>query len=87
MERLRLTPRRTRWLSDKEKALAVYRLEMDTGVKDEETMTLLNSFKAAVADYRLWMLALIIVTKTTAGAVTQFIPTVVATFGMSKVQT
>lgn len=77
----------TRWLSDREKAIAVYRLEKDTGVKDEETMTLLQSFKAAVADYKLWMLALIIVTKTTAGAVTQFIPTVVATFGMSKVQT
>lgn len=77
----------TRWLSDKEKAIAVYRLERDTGVKDEETMSLLQSFKAAVVDYKLWLLALIIVTKTTAGAVTQFIPTVVATFGMSKVQT
>lgn len=50
-------------------------------------MTLLQSFKAAVVDYKLWLLALIIVTKTTAGAVTQFIPTVVATFKMSKVQT
>jgi hypothetical protein len=67
--------------------MAVYRLEKDTGVKDEETMTLFASFKAAVADYKLWLLALIIITKTTAGAVTQFIPTVVATFGMSRVQT
>lgn len=50
-------------------------------------MTLFQSFKAAIVDYKLWLLALIVVTKTTAGAVTQFIPTVVATFGMSKVQT
>jgi hypothetical protein len=74
-------------LSVEEKAMAVYRLEKDTGVKDEETLTLFGSFKAAVTDYKLWVLALIIITKTTAGAVTQFIPTVVATFGMSKVQT
>jgi hypothetical protein len=67
--------------------MAVWRLEKDTGVKDEETMSLLQSFKMAVVDYKLWLLAIIIVTKTTAGAVTQFIPTVVATFGMSKVNT
>jgi hypothetical protein len=67
--------------------MAVYRLEKDTGIKDEETLSLFGSFKAAVADYKLWLLALIIITKTTAGAVTQFIPTVVATFGMSRVHT
>lgn len=82
-----LTRYSTRWLSAEEKAMAVYRLEKDTGVKDEETLTLLGSFKAAIIDYKLWVLALIIITKTTAGAVTQFIPTVVATFGMSRVVT
>jgi hypothetical protein len=50
-------------------------------------MTLFQSFKTAVVDYKLWLLAMIIVTKTTAGAVTQFIPTVVNTFGMNKVTT
>lgn len=80
-------PATTKWLSDQEKAVAIYRLEKDTGVKDEETMTLFQSFKSAVLDYKLWLLALIIVTKTTAGAVTQFIPTVVATFNFNKVQT
>lgn len=54
----------------------MYRLEKDTGVKDEETMSLFQSFRAAVVDYKLWLLAIIIITKTTAGAVTQFIPTV-----------
>lgn len=71
----------------REKAVAVYRLERDTGVRDEETMSLFKSFKAAAFDYKLYLLAVIIITKTTAGAVTQFIPTVVATFGMSKVNT
>jgi len=77
----------TRWLSDREKAIAVLRLQRDTGVKDEETTTLLKSFGLAAVDYKLWILALVIITKTTAGAVTQFIPTVVNTFGMSKVTT
>ncbi|KAH8078006.1 putative nicotinamide mononucleotide permease [Filobasidium floriforme] len=80
-------PATTRWLSLREKAISVYRLEKDTGVRDEETMSLFQSFRAAATDYKLYLLALIIVTKTTAGAVTQFIPTVVATFGMSKVNT
>lgn len=77
----------TRWLTLREKAISVYRLEKDTGVRDEETMSLFQSFRSAATDYKLYLLALIIVTKTTAGAVTQFIPTVVATFGMSKVNT
>lgn len=80
-------PATTRWLSDKEKAMAVGRLQRDTGVLDEETMTLWQSFVAAATDYKLWILALLIITKTTAGAVTQFIPTVVNTFGMDKVLT
>ncbi|RSH95731.1 hypothetical protein EHS25_000823 [Saitozyma podzolica] len=80
-------PATTKWLNDKEKAIAIYRLEKDTGVKDDDTMTLFQSFKTAVVDYKLWLLAMIIVTKTTAGAVTQFIPTVVNTFGMNKVTT
>lgn len=50
-------------------------------------MSLFQSFRSAATDYKLYILALVIVTKTTAGAVTQFIPTVVATFGMSKVNT
>ncbi|KAI5449816.1 hypothetical protein NCC49_004028 [Naganishia albida] len=80
-------PATTRWLSLREKAISVYRLEKDTGVRDEETMSLFQSFRAAATDYKLYVLALVIITKTTAGAVTQFIPTVVATFGMSKVNT
>lgn len=41
----------------------------------------------AVVDYKVWLLSLIIVTKTSAGAVTSFIPTLVATFKFGKVET
>jgi hypothetical protein len=74
-------------LTSKEKALAVYRLQRDAGEADEEQVGFLKALKLALSDYKLWLLALIQVTKTTAAAVTSFIPTVVHTFGMSKVNT
>lgn len=67
-------PGTTKRLSLREKALAVYRLERDTGIKDDDTLTLFQSFKLAALDPKLYLLALIIITKTTAGAVTQFFP-------------
>jgi hypothetical protein len=84
-----LTISSTRWLSSKEKAVAVYRLQLDsgTGTTDEDDMSFTKSLKLAVTDYKMWMLAFIQTTKTTAGAVTSFIPTVVNTFGFSKVNT
>ncbi len=80
-------PATTKRLSLRERAMAVYRLELDVGEKDEDTLSLLQALKAALLDYRLYLLALIIVTKTTASAITQFVPTVVATFGFNKVLT
>jgi len=76
-------------LTNKEKAVAVYRLQLDagTGTTDEEDMSFGKSLKLAVSDYKMWMLAFIQTTKTTAGAVTSFIPTVVNSFGFSKVNT
>ncbi|KAI5478410.1 putative nicotinamide mononucleotide permease [Pseudohyphozyma bogoriensis] len=80
-------PATTKRLSTREKAMAVYRLEKDVGSKDEDDMTLVQSLKLALKDYRTYMLAIIIITKTTAGAVTQFFPTVVNTFGYNKTMT
>lgn len=80
-------PSTTRWLSSHQKALAVYRLQLDAGESDEEQISFVKSLKLAASDYKLWLLALIQVTKTTAAAVTSFIPTVVNTFGMSKTNT
>lgn len=38
-------------------------------------------------DYKVWLLSLIIITKTSASAVTSFIPTLVATFGLGRAST
>ncbi|WVQ77510.1 hypothetical protein IAR50_007196 [Cryptococcus sp. DSM 104548] len=80
-------PATTKWLSTREKAIAVWRMERDGGSRDEDDEGLLKSFKMALCDHRLYLLAIIIITKTTAGAVTQFFPTVIATFKFSKVIT
>ncbi|OXH06703.1 nicotinamide mononucleotide permease [Cryptococcus neoformans A1-35-8] len=80
-------PATTKWLSTREKAVAVWRMERDGGSRDEDDQGLIHSLKLALCDYRLYLLATVIITKTTAGAVTQFFPTVIATFGFNKVIT
>jgi hypothetical protein len=77
----------TRWLTDQEKLVAVARLQRDTGVTDEETMTLKQSVKSGVKDYKLWLMGLIYALMTTAGGYSAFVPTVVNTFGYSRVKT
>lgn len=62
-------------------------MEKDSGMKDEGQEGAIKSVKMALTDYRLYLLAVIVITKTTAGAVTQFFPTVVQTFKFSKVMT
>ncbi|GAA5910880.1 hypothetical protein JCM8208_006676, partial [Rhodotorula glutinis] len=64
-------PATTKRLSVRERALAVYRMERDAGTKDEDSNSMPHNLKLALKDYRLYMLAIIIITKTTAGAVTQ----------------
>lgn len=64
-------PATTRRLSTREKAMAVYRLERDVGQKDDDDVPLLTSVKMALADYRLYLLALIIITKVRSSDVRQ----------------
>ncbi|KAJ6783314.1 hypothetical protein PWT90_02549 [Aphanocladium album] len=80
-------PSTTKWLSPEERALAMHRLHAHNGSMDEERGPLLEGLKMAALDYKVWLLTLIVILKTTAGAVTQFIPTLVNTFHFSRVQT
>ncbi|ATY59114.1 Major facilitator superfamily transporter [Cordyceps militaris] len=80
-------PSNTAWLTAEERAMAIHRLHAHSGTVDEERGPLLQGLRMAVLDYKLWLLTLIVVLKTSAGAVTQFIPTLVATFHFGKVQT
>lgn len=78
-------PHTTKFLSGEEKAIATRRLESSSGNNDTERGPLLSGVKMAFADYKVWLLALIVITKTSAGAVTSFIPTLVATLGFNRV--
>lgn len=50
-------------------------------------MPLGAAIKEAFIDYKMWMMGLIYCLMTTAGGYTAFVPTVVNTFGKSRVQT
>ncbi|GAA5937202.1 hypothetical protein JCM3775_001578 [Rhodotorula graminis] len=81
-------PATTKSFTLRQRALAVYRLEVDAGSKDgEEQVGQLATLKAAVLDWRLWALCVITAAKTTASAFTQFIPTVMRDFHYSKTNT
>lgn len=80
-------PATTKWLTPEERALAMHRLHAYSGSTDEERGPLLQGLKMAAFDYKVWLLTLIVILKTSAGAITQFIPTLVRTFEFSRVQT
>jgi MFS family permease len=79
-------PHTTSFLTTEERLIAVNRLK-ETGMKDHSRTNLLTGLRLAITDYKVWLLGLIIITKTSASAVTSFIPTLVNTFGLTKVQT
>jgi MFS family permease len=80
-------PHNTKFLSAEERAIAVHRLQEVNGSRDTERGGVLQGVRMAVTDYKVWLLALVIITKTSAGAVTSFIPTLVKTFGYGKIET
>ncbi|KAF2418944.1 MFS transporter [Tothia fuscella] len=80
-------PHTTWWLSLEERTLAVERVARGSGMQDRKHTKLLSGLRMALTDYKVWLLGLIIITKTSAGAVTSFIPTLVATFEYSKINT
>lgn len=79
-------PATTRWLTPQEKAIAIHRLRVHSGSVDEERGSIVQGLKMAIMDYKVWLLTLIVILKTSAGAVTSFIPTLVATFEFGNVQ-
>ncbi|PNY25406.1 Pantothenate transporter liz1 [Tolypocladium capitatum] len=83
-------PRTTTWLSEEETALAVWRLEEDIGQDDwisAQDQTFWHGFKLALADVKTWVLLVLIFCNISAGSVTNFFPTVVATLKFNNVTT
>ncbi|KAI0127691.1 major facilitator superfamily domain-containing protein [Xylariales sp. AK1849] len=78
-------PSTTKWLSEQERAIAVHRLQKHSGSNDEERGPILRGLKMALTDYKIWLLAGVVILKTSAAAVTSFIPTLVDTFDYDAV--
>lgn len=80
-------PATTKWLTPEERAVAVHRLRIYSGSEDEERGSIVKGVVSAFTDYKVWLLTLIVILKTSAGAVTAFIPTLVKTFKFERVET
>ncbi|GAP84519.1 putative pantothenate transporter liz1 [Rosellinia necatrix] len=81
-------PRTTKWLTEEEKALAIWRLEEDIGEDDwvgEESMW--HGAKLAFTDLKTYVLLFLLVGIVSSGGVTNFLPAVVQTLGYGKVET
>ncbi|KAH8671281.1 major facilitator superfamily domain-containing protein [Xylariales sp. PMI_506] len=81
-------PRTTRWLTEEEKALAIWRLEEDIGEDDwidSEHQTFWQGAKLAFEDIKTYVLLVHVFCIVSSGSVTNFFPTVVATLGYSNV--
>ncbi|KAK2762291.1 hypothetical protein FQN54_001301 [Arachnomyces sp. PD_36] len=83
-------PRTTKWLSEDEKALAVWRLQEDIGEDDwidTEHQSFFEGFKLALLDVKMWILMVMIFCIVASGSVTNFFPTVVASLKYDDIQT
>lgn len=83
-------PRTTSWLSDQERALAIWRLQEDIGTDDwtgSEEQSFFNGFKLAFTDLKTYLLLIILSGIVSSGSVTNFFPTVVKTLGFSNINT
>ncbi|KAK7539202.1 pantothenate transporter liz1 [Phyllosticta citricarpa] len=83
-------PRTTKWLSDEERELAVWRLQEDVGMDDwtgSEDQSFFHGFKLAATDVKTYIMMALITGHTSAGTVTTFFPSVVETLGYDTVNT
>ncbi|KAI0421310.1 major facilitator superfamily domain-containing protein [Xylaria grammica] len=82
-------PRTTKWLSEEEKALAIWRLEEDVGEDDwaGEEQSMWYGAKLAFADVKTYVLLLLLTGIVSSGGVTNFLPAVVKTLGYGSVET
>ena len=79
-------PTTTKWLSEEEKALGAVRLIEDAG-EEEEEIKLGDAFKMAFRDYRIWLCILGQMCVQAVASLTNFLPTLVASFGYSTIHT
>ena len=83
-------PRTTKWLTEEERQLAVWRLQEDIGEDDwvsSEQQSFFHGMKLAFLDIKTWILMVMLLGIVSSGSVTNFFPTVVKTLGYNNVKT
>jgi len=82
-------PSTTKWLSQQERDLAVYRLQADVGEAEteDEQFGFFHGFVLCLKDYKTYLLLGTLFGITSSASVTNFFPTVVATLGYNKINT
>lgn len=81
-------PSTTKWLSEEERALAIWRLASEAdGEEDEVKDGVWNGFKQACADPKVWLLVVIQTGAVMGMSFTYFFPSIVATLGYPRVIT
>ncbi|KAH7002144.1 major facilitator superfamily domain-containing protein [Ilyonectria destructans] len=79
-------PATTKWLSEEEKALGIMRIIEDAGEEEEEISTL-AAFKMAAKDHRVWLCIVGQMCVQAVASLTNFLPTLVKSFGYSTIKT
>jgi hypothetical protein len=82
-------PRTTKWLTEEERQLAVWRLDEDIGQDDwvgSAQQTFGHGFVLACKDIKMWIMMLMLFCIVFSGSVTNFFPTVVQTLGYGKIE-
>ncbi|KAJ4364773.1 hypothetical protein N0V95_000721 [Ascochyta clinopodiicola] len=83
-------PRTTKWLSEEERQLAVYRLQEDIGEDDwtsAEQQTFFHGLKLALMDVKTWILTILLLSIVSSASITNFFPSVVKTLGYDNIHT
>ncbi|KAF9695691.1 hypothetical protein EKO04_006385 [Ascochyta lentis] len=83
-------PRTTKWLSEEERQLAVYRLQEDIGEDDwtsAEQQTFFHGLKLALMDVKTWIFTILLLSIVSSASITNFFPSVVKTLGYDNIHT
>ncbi|KAF2655464.1 retrograde regulation protein 2 [Lophiostoma macrostomum CBS 122681] len=82
-------PSNTMWLSEEERALAVWRLdrELDGQTDEAQKSTVIDGFKMAVSDLKVYLLVFIQTAAVVSMSFTYFFPSIVSTLGYPRVET
>lgn len=81
------SPHNTKFLSEQEKEMIIWKLKQDTGLIDNNSESTFKSLRLALVDVKVWLVTLMLTFLVAAAGVTNFFPTVVLTLGYSRTKT